>query len=325
MKKDYYDDSWLSNNVWDKYGRDDQQGAMNEVTPEMIVKAAALVKKGKVYDLETTRFKGMPVWPGHCGFDLISYASYQGRHNMLEDKEIPNAFNWYNDGAMLDPKKDHFGVGFNTELVITPMHLGTHIDAFCHCTIGDEGAFYNDYTSSKYTTSFGPVKCDVSKIPPMVLRGVLLDMAGYKGVDHIENNYIVTAEDVEGCAKWEGVELKPGDAVCVRLGEKWPEGCCGDAGLGVSAARYLVEEGGAIVVGDDMACIDGFNADGSSSWPNHGQPVHHYLLVQNGVHIIEYLQLDELAKDKVYEFCFVCLPSKIKGATGMFIRPIAIV
>jgi kynurenine formamidase len=79
------------------------------------------------------------------------------------------------------------------------------------------------------------------------------------------------------------------------------------------------------VVADDMACIDGFNADGSSSVPKHPQPVHHYLLIQQGVHIIELLQLGELAKDKIYEFCFVCNTTKVYGATGMYVCPIAIV
>jgi kynurenine formamidase len=109
--------------------------------------------------------------------------------------------------------------------------------------------------------------------------------------------------------------MKKGDAVLVRTGEVWPTSNCGSAGLGISAARYLVEECGAFLVGDDMAAIDGFNADGSSSVPNHPQ----------GVHIMELLQLHELAKDKAYEFCFINTPSKIRNATGMFVRPIAIV
>lgn len=325
MKKNYYDDSWLKENRWGKYGENDEQGAMNELTPDLILKAISMIKKGKIYDLETTRFKGMPIWSGHCGFDILSYASPSGRRNMTKDPEIPIDFNWYEEGGMLGPDKDSYHMGLNTELMVTPLHLGTHIDAFCHWTTGEDDHYYNGYTAGKYGTTFGPVKCDISKIPPMIMRGVLLDIAGYKGVEHLEPNYLITAEDCEGCAKWEGVELRHGDAVFLRNGEKWPDGCCGDAGLGISAARYLVEEGGAILVGDDMACIDGFHKDGSSSVPGHPQPVHHYLLIQNGIHILEFLQLDELAKDKVYEFCLICTPSKIKNATGMFVRPIAVV
>ena len=112
----------------------------------------------------------------------------------------------------------------------------------------------------------------------------------------------------------------------LRTGQKWP--ACNtavNAGLSVNCCRYLVEGCGAILVADDQASVEGFNADGSSSWPNHPQPVHHYLLIQNGVHILEFAQLDELAADKAYEFCFICLPSKVYPATGMFCRPIAIV
>jgi hypothetical protein len=102
----------------------------------------------------------------------------------------------------------------------------------------------------------------------MIMRGVLLDIAGYKGVAALPKNYIITSEDCEGCAKWEGVIIQKGDAVLIRNGEVWPTGNCGDAGVGISAARFLVEGCGAFLVGDDMACIDGFNADGPLPWPS---------------------------------------------------------
>ncbi len=323
MKK-YYDDSWLKNNQWGKWGDDDEVGALNDLTPEMTLKAVGMIKQGKIYDLETKRFKGMPIWDGHCGFEILSYASPIGRKNM-KGSDISPEFNWYADGGMLDRKNDTYSMGLNTEILIAPLHAGTHIDALSHWTTGEDNHWYNGFSADRYTTNYGPVKCDIAAIPPMIMRGVLLDIAGYKGVDHLDNNYIITAEDCNGCAQWQGVTLEKGDAVLVRTGHNWPA-CdkAAGAGLGVSAARYLVEEGGALIVGDDQASIEGFNADGSSSVPGHPQPVHHYLLVQQGVHIIEFLQLDELAKDKRYEFCFICTPAKIKCATGMYIRPIAV-
>lgn len=323
--KDYYDNTWMENNRWGEWGEEDEVGVMNNLTPELVLKAIQYIKKGKIYDLETERFKGMPVWAGHCGFDILAYASPSGRKNMKGSGLSPE-FNWSEDGGMLDSSKDAYKMGLNTEMLIAPLHAGTHIDALCHWTTGEDNHWYNGYSADRYSTNYGPVKCDISKIPPMVMRGVLLDIAGYKGVERLDPNYIITAEDCDGCAKWEGVELREGDAVLLRTGENWPgpEACC-DAGLGISAARYLVEGNGAFLVGDDMACIDGFNADGSSSVPEHPQPVHHYLLIQQAVHIIEYLQLDQLAKDKCYEFCFICLPAKVKCATGMYVRPIAMV
>lgn len=215
----YYDDSWLTTNRWGKWGKDDEVGAMNEMTDATKLAALSLIKKGKVYDLETERFKGMPIWGGHCGFDMMSYAfPPRGRRNMLES-HLDSEFSWYAPGGMCDPAgADFFKMGLNTEIMVAPLHLGTHIDAFCHWTTGEDDHWYNGFTGDKYCTNFGPVRCDASKIPPIVTRGVLLDIAGYKGLDVLPDNYIITAEDAEGCAKWEGVELKPGDSVLLRTG-----------------------------------------------------------------------------------------------------------
>lgn len=326
MKKNYHDESWVNENVWEKYGPNDEIGQIQDLTPADVLKAISLVKKGKIYDLETERFKGMPVWAGHTGFELLSYASPNGRQNM-KSSNIDSSVNWYKEGEWLDigTNAPEYHMGLNTEMLVTSMHIGTHMDALCHFSTGEDNHWYNGFSAKEYETNFGPTKCDITSTPPMVMRGILLDMAGFKGVESLPNNYIVSAEDCEACAKWEGIELQKGDAVFVRLGDNWPHNACGDAGLGISAARYLVEECGALLVGDDMACIDGFHADGSTSVPQHPQPVHHYLLIQQGVHILEYVQLDELAKDKAYEFCFICAVSKVRGATGMFVRPIAIV
>ena len=327
MKKNYHDDSWLRENCWGKYGEQDELGAMNELNSQSVLKAISLIQKGKIYDLETERFKGMSIWDGHCAFDILSYSSPAGREAMKNSERMADEVNWYKDGNWLDEEHNapEYHMGLNTEMMIAPMHIGTHIDALCHWTTGEDAHWYNGYTSGQYGTTFGPGRCDASKIPPMIMRGVMLDIAGYKQMESLPDHYLITAEDCEGCAKWEGVELKPGDAVFLRNGETWPKGRCGDAGVGISAARYLVEEGGAILVGDDMSCIDGFHEDGSSSVAHHPQPVHHYLLIQQGVHIMEFVQLNELAKDQVYEFCFICTPSKIRNATGMFVRPIAVV
>ncbi len=324
MKK-YKDDSWVKVNRWGQWGENDELGVMNELSPEQVLKAVAMIKKGKIYDLETERFKGMPVWPGHCGFEILAYASPSGRRNMVGHYDP--AFSWYSPGGMFEPGvKDNYNMAINTEIIVAPLHSGTHIDALCHWTTGDDDHWYNGYNAAEHNTNYGPVKTDISKIPPMVMRGVLLDIAGFKGLPHLEPNYIITAEDCEGCAKWQGVELRKGDAVLLRTGEVWPEtDRCPNAGVGICAARYLVEGCGAFLVGDDMASIDGFNADGTSSMPMHASPVHHYLLIQQGVHIIEFLQLDELAKDKIYEFCFICTTPKVRSATGMFVRPIAII
>ncbi len=256
MKKNYHDSSWVHDNVWHEYGEGDEIGAAAKITPETVLKAVSMIKSGKVYDLETERFKGMPVWSGHTGFELLAYASPKGRQNM-KGSRIDKSVNWYETGEWLDEptNKAEYHMGLNTELMSSSMHIGTHMDALSHFTTGDDNHWYNGFSGDRYSTNFGPAKCDIVSTPLMVMRGVLLDMAGYKGVTSIPNNYIVTAEDCEGCAAWEGVTLKAGDAVLVRLGNDWPNDRCGDAGLGVSAARYLVDEGGAAPLSSAMTWL----------------------------------------------------------------------
>jgi kynurenine formamidase len=98
-----------------------------------------------------------------------------------------------------------------------------------------------------------------------------------------------------------------------------------DAGVTLETARYLVEEKNVYLLGDDQSAFENFPPGQVSSYPGHIHPVHHYLLIQQGVHIMEMLQLAELARDKVYEFCFIGLPNKIRCSTGMMIRPVAVV
>jgi len=326
VKKDYNDEEWVHSNVWENYGAGDERGAANEMDCGSVLQALSLVKKGRIYDLETERFKGMNIWNGHCGFEIVSYASPSGRRK-LKNTNAHCSVNWYQKGEWMDEEHNapDYRMGCNTEMVMGPLHLGTHIDALCHWTTGEDDHWYGGYTDAEYGSVLGPSKCDAAKIPPMIMRGVMLDIASYKGVEYLPGDYIISAEDCEACARWEGVALKRGDAVLLRTGNGWPEERAGGAGLGISAARYLVEEGGAILVGDDKSCLDGEKADGSMSVPRHPQPVHHYLLIQQGVHIMEYVQLEELARDEVYEFCFISCSPKLRNATGMPVRPIALV
>ncbi len=321
------DESWMSqeNSNWGKWGAADQVGVLNEMTPEMILKAVSLIKTGKVYDLETLRFKGMPVWPGHSGWDLLPYASPHGRQTMVAEEIYGPSYSFYAKGGWLDSEINKYNVGLNSEIIIGPLHVGTHIDSFSHLTTGKDNHWYNGFNEAKDWSDYGPLKADASNIPPIILRGVLLDIPGYKKVEHLEPGYGITIEDVKQCAAWEGVEIRKGDAVLIRTGEKWPEmNVAGGAGPTLETAMYLVDDKGIFLIGDDQSAFENFPKDAISSFPGHVHPVHQYLLIQKGVHLMEMVQMDELAKDKVYEFCFVVLPNKIKGATGMMIRPIAI-
>lgn len=322
----HQDDCWLrkENSNWGKWGKDDEKGLLNEMSPALVAKALSLVKNNKVYDLEAPRFKGMSVWPGHPGWDIVPYASPHGRQNMAKHGQYGQAYNWNGVGGWLDPAINKYHSGLNSEMLIGSMHVGTHIDSLSHFTAGEDNHWYNGFNTAEHWGDYGPLKADASNIPPIVLPGVLLDIPGYKGVPHLQPEEPVTVEDIKGCAAWAGVSLEKGDCVLIRTGMIWPEmDTAPNAGPTLDTVRYLVEECGAFLLGNDQVAFENFPG-GASSFPGHVHPVHEYLLVQKGVHIMEMVMTGELARDKVYRFCFITLPASIRGATGMMIRPIAI-
>lgn len=321
------DTSWMDkeHSNWGRWGKEDQKGMLNEVSPAMIGRGISLIRRNKIYDLETPRFKGMPMWPGHPAWDIVPYASPHGRQNMGKHSQYDPAYNWNGPGGWLDPKVNKYNTGLNSELLIGCMHAGTHIDSLAHFTGGADNHWYNGYTAAEHWGDHGPLKADAANIPPIILRGVLLDFPGLKQVPHLQPGEPITRQDIDACLAWEGIAIERGDCVLIRTGMTWPAmNEAPNAGPTLDATRYLVEEKQAFVLGDDQPAFENFTADGSS-FPGHAHPVHEYLLTQQGVHIMEMVMTNELAADKVYEFCFICLPCAVRGATGMMIRPVAVV
>jgi kynurenine formamidase len=329
MSQKKFGPEWMDkeHSNWGRWGKDDQVGVLNDVNPQLIGKAFSLIKKNKVYDLEAPRFKGMGVWHGHSGWDILPYASPHGRQNMGRNSDYAPMYNWYGKGGWLDPSggENEYNTGVNSETIIGPLHVGTHIDSFSHITGGKDNHWYNGYNCAEHWGDYGPLKADASCIPPIILPGVLLDLPGCKGVKHLQANQPITPDDIDACCKWAGVGIEKGDCVLLRTGMIWPAmDQCPNSGPTLETLMYLVEEKGAFLLGDDQTAFENFTPTGSS-FPGHAHPGHHYLLVQKGVHIMEMVMTNELAAAKGYRFCFITLPTRIKGATGMMIRPVAIV
>lgn len=321
-------DKWMDKEAsnWGRWGKNDEVGVLNEVTPALIGKAFSYIHKNKVYDLEAPRFKGMGVWHGHSGWDLLPYASPHGRQNMAKSDYDP-AFNWNGQGGWLDPKTspNEYNTGVNSEILIGPLHVGTHIDSLSHITGGKDNHWYNGYNTAEHWSDFGPLKANASSIPPIILPGVLLDIPGSQKVPHLQPSQPISADDIKKCCEWQGTDIEKGDCVLINTGMQWPAmDQCPNAGPTLEALMYLVDEKGAFLIGDDQAAFENFTDEGSS-YPGHAHPGHHYLLIQKGIHIMEMVMTGQLAKDKTYRFCFITLPTSVKGATGMMIRPIAVV
>jgi kynurenine formamidase len=258
----------------------------------------------RVYDLEQPRFHGMPIHPSHRpGY-------YYALHRRHRDTYRPDT---------QGPRSSASGI-------LTMMeHSGTHLDALCHQANGLR--MFGGVKVDEVETSAGFSHLGIETVPPLICRGVLLDVCGYKGGRTLPARYSITADDLAGCAAAHGVEVRAGDVLLVRtgFGALWR----GDeqvyldaAGVSKSGTLWAAERGVAAVGADNMA----WDVPGERD-PEMGATLfaHAYLLPQKGIYIIENLALEELARDRRYEFAFVGVPLKFEGATGSPLRPLALV
>jgi len=287
-------------------------GRVGDLGPADVLAALGTVSEGRVYDLDAGRFVGMPQWDGHPKFTLTSYRT-------------PRGIRLAHDVELFAPERNSAGVSMITELMVTGMHTGTHLDALCHITDGDD-TWYGGYTAAEHCGDFGPVRADAATIPPVICRGVLLDAAGYLGVPFLERGHGLGRDVLAEVAAAQGTGIPPKSCVLVRTGlmSLWPDreryAATDGAGPDLDAARWLIDDKACAVLGSDTSTVEQI----PSSDPDNPHPVHHFALRQRGVHLLENTFLEDLARDRVYEFLLVCLPLKISGATGSMVRPVAI-
>jgi kynurenine formamidase len=214
--------------------------------------------------------------------------------------------------------------GSNEEIVITEIgQVGTQFDGFAHQT--HENSWYNCFKVAENATRSGFAKLGVHNVGTLIARGVLIDVAGYKGVEMLGDSYEITVEDIEGALKKQNTTLQPGDAVIINTGwgklwgkdnARYVKSC---PGIGVKAAEWLIAKDPMLLGSDNWPVEVAPNPDKQISLP-----VHQIALVVNGVHLLENLKLDELAAKGAYEFAFIMQPLKIQGGTGSTVAPVAV-
>jgi kynurenine formamidase len=257
----------------------------------------------RVYDLEQPRFRGMPIHPAH----VPGY--FYALHRRHRDTYSP---------------AEH-GLRSGASGVLTMMeHSGTHLDALCHqahCL-----TLFGGIATDAVETPTGFTRLGVETVPPLVRRGVLLDVAGWKGLPRLPAAYSISADDLTGCANAQGVTLQKGSVLLVRTGYAtvWNDEAAylRAAGVGKSGTLWAAECGVVAVGADNMAwdAPDDRDPETGASLFAHG-----YLLPQKGIYIMENLNLEELARDRQWEFAFIAAPLKLQGATGSPLRPLALV
>jgi len=280
-----------------RWGADDQRGAANRLTPAKVLEAKNLITNGNVYQLGHVYEPGMPM--------------YGTRHFSLR---IPQAFKM--------PGKNE--AVYHDEIISGELgQIGTQFDGLGHLGIGD--LFYNGNRRSEFAQAEGLTKLGVENVGAIVTRGVLIDVAKFKGVDQLPMRYEITPADLKGALQREGVQIRSGDMVLIHTGwsSLWMKDNAkyGDSepGIGLAAGQMLVDAE-VVVVGADTWGVEVMpNPDSSLS-----APVHQLFLARNGIYLHENLITADLARDNVYEFVYAFAPLRFKGATGSPGNPIAI-
>ena len=283
-----------------KWGAKDEIGAANYLTAERAAAAAKLVKTGKVYSLGIEVTPDTPAFPPR-GCKL--YIVQPGQHA----------------GATLGETK----TSYNDDILNCWVGIGSQLDGLGH--IGIDNVYYNGVHAKDFVDSTGLKKYGIEKVPPMVIRGVLLDMAGYLGVDVVKEGTPFNKAEIEGAAKKQGVEIREGDVVLFHTGwlsliDKDPKRYGSvEPGLGKEGALYLVGKG-VVAVGADTWGLEVLPFEKGVGVFE----VHQILLAKNGTYILENMNTAPLAQDKAYEFMFVLGHNKYKGAVQSMINPVAI-
>ena len=284
-----------------RWGADDEIGNANLISAESVLAASKLIRTGKTYSLGIVIDSTTPAFaPRGLMLQVVQPNQQEGR------VAFPNAS--YND----DVFQGWFGIG-------------PQIDGLGHLG-GPGGMYYNCNDAKEFAFLTGLTKLGIEKIPPIVARGVVLDMAGHFGVPHMESGQFFTVEDVQAVEEKQGTPVQQGDVVLFHTG--WTDAklnaepdvwVATQPGQSEEVAQYLASKA-VVAVGADTWGLDVVPP------PDANRPFqgHVILLKENGIYILETMNTGPLVRDGAFEFLFVLGQAKVRGAVQMIINPIAI-
>ncbi|MFY9588941.1 MAG: cyclase family protein [Actinomycetota bacterium] len=301
-------------NNWGRWGSDDEIGTLNLITDEAVKRGVACVKTGKRFSLAILMSEDGPML-GNIP---------PGRKNPKQHRfELHDPFT-----------KDPDSIQVNTNEFTLNLKSATHWSALGH--VEYSGRLYNGFPLDSIDEE-GAHRLGIDKVPSLVTRGILLDIARLKDVDRLAGGTLITPDDLDEAEKAAGVTIEPGDAVLIRTGAmRWlKEGdkdayagiYQGIAGPGIQAAAWFRDHDVAAVATD---------TSGFEVWPRErkdllyslGHPMHALCIVEMGLTMGQNFDLEALAEDcvadGVYEFLLSASPEPFEGGLGGPVNPIAI-
>jgi kynurenine formamidase len=288
----------MSGRWWpSRYGAGDEAGALNEITAGGVVRAAGLVRQGRIFDLAHVLDSAVPAFPGR---------------EFVQRLGAPEGGIGRNQ------------VGWVVEQVTAPSQIGTHMDGLNHLRIGDRS--YNGFRLGDIAEEWGTSRLGVETLPQVVTRGLLLDIAGLRGVARLDAGEVITPHDAEKALAAQGLQVEPGDGVLFHTG--W------GAQWGVDDQTYSAGEPGPGRALGDWLADHRVALTGCDTWsfgpvppedPDEPFVVPQILNAHHGVVVLENLRLSELAAAGASEFLLVVSHAKLRGATGAWVAPLAVI
>ncbi len=280
-----------------KWGATDERGSANHMKPASVLRATQLIRTGEVIEIAHPLNDKMAFF-GTRRFDVHSKRTFMNQFSNMR--------------------------GSNEEVVLSEIgQVGTQFDGFAHQTHFD--SHYNCFKTGDFATRGGFNRFGMDKVGTLMTRGVLIDVAGLKGVETLPDNYEITVQDLQDALKRQSLTLTPGDAVLIHTGwgrlygkdnPRYVKSC---PGIGIAAAEWIAKQDPMLIGADNWPVEVAPNPD-----PKLSLPVHQVALVVHGIHLLENLKLDELAAKRINEFAFVLQPLKAAGFSGSTVAPVAI-
>lgn len=286
-----------------QWGADDQIGSANLVTTERVVAAAALIKKGERHPLGIVIDQTTPAFPPRS---LALQIVQPGQHN---NRSTEQDFGW----PMI----------YNDDLVQMWLGIGSQLDGLGHMGEGDE--YYNCHKASEFIDINGLKKLGTHQVPPLVGRGIMLDMAKHFGVTAMKAGETITPDDIKAAAKEQNISFSTGDIILFHTG--WTDATLNsdpqtwgsmEPGLSNQAAAYIATFN-PVAVGADTWGLEAVpQAEGDLLFYGHVE-----LLKKHGIYILETMNTGRLAREGVHEFMFVLGQARVRGTVQMVINPVA--
>ena len=283
------------------WGAEDEIGSANLITPASVLAASQLIKTGKTYSLGITIDSTTPAYPPRqMSLQVVQPGQQQGR------KVLPN-------------------LTYNDDIYIGWLGIGSQLDGLGH--VGDpDGIYYNCNDAKDFAHLTGLSKLGTHNVPPIVARGVVLDMAGHKGVPYMKAGEYFTVDDVKAVQEKQQTPIQEGDVVLFHTG--WTDAMlASDPKAWVSGAPGQSEEVARYLAGLNVVAV------GADTWgldvspapvPERASQGHVILLKENGIYVLETMNTGPLVRDKAFEFLFILGQAKVRGAVQMIINPVAI-